>query len=511
MLDKVELHLSEAHAQWLKDERKIPCEIAAEMGIVSRGRNLVFEYRRQGKLLWRQVRIEETREDGTPGKTFRCYAPDGRTLKEAGIALSFWNEDELTREGSPETPRIITEGQFDAASFKLAGMTIVGSVPNGAVDRIGDEKVIDPETDNRFQYLWELKGDRWQAKGGLATAKMIILATDNDKAGRALREELAIRLGRTRCWYVEYPDGCKDANDVLQKYGQDKGCEMLADIVADARPIVPSRLVKFSDIPATKRIAVSCGWINLEKHLKIVRPELMIITGPPNHGKSQFATALGCNLAFDHGWPGAILQFEDDVERNREDLARYWLGRCKGTQQQDWTDADRREASQWIDAMFRTIPPNEDLEDVTRDVSWLDANIEEAVARHGARWVLIDPWNELEHVFSRGQTEAQYLNDAIRRLKRMARRYQILLIIVSHPDKQGGQIPEIDDWSLYNMAGGATWNNKADHGIIVLRPDKDRPETYVKVAKSKRHAVMGRPGVVQMRFNPVLATYEPVA
>ena len=121
-----------------------------------------------------------------------------------------------------------------------------------------------------------MKGDRWQAKGGLATAKMIILATDNDKAGRALREELAIRLGRTRCWYVEYPDGCKDANDVLQKYGQDKGCEMLADIVADARPIVPSRLVKFSDIPATKRIAVSCGWINLEKHLKIVQNRNLI-------------------------------------------------------------------------------------------------------------------------------------------------------------------------------------------------------------------------------------------
>lgn len=508
MLNKVELELSEEHAHWLEDARKIPCELAVEMGIRSRGKNLVFEYRSKGHLLWRQVRIEERREDGTMGKTFRCYAPDGRTLKDAGIPLSFWNEDELTRDGDWDVPRIITEGQFDAASFKLAGMTIVGSVPNGAVDRIGDEEVIDPETDTRFQYLWELKGNRWQAKGGLAAAKMIILATDNDKAGRTLREELAIRLGRTRCWYVEYPDGCKDANDVLQKFGEAKGCEILADVIAEARPIVPSRLVKFSDIPISKREAVHSGWPILHHHLKIVRPELMIITGPPNHGKSQFATALGCNLAHFHNWRGAIIQFEDDVERNRDDLTRFWLGKNIGGDWQKWSDEDKRSASAWIDRMFRTISPSEDLDDVTRDMQWLDANIEEAVTRHGARWVVIDPWNELEHVFSKGQTEAQYLNDAIRRLKRLARRFQILLIIVSHPDKQGGQIPEIDEWSLYNMSGGAVWNNKADHGIIVLRPDKDRPETYIKVSKSKRHAVMGRPGVVQMKFNPVVATYE---
>jgi twinkle protein len=243
MLERVELQLSEGHARWLETERKIPCELAAEMGIVSQEGNLVFEYRRKGGLLWRQIRIEQLIE-GKRTKTFRTYAPDGRTLKEAGIELSFWNEDDLSDESLPDAPRIITEGQFDAVSWKLAGATHVVSVPNGAVDRMGEGE-INAWEDRQFVYLWEEIDGVWRLRGSLATAKRIILATDDDKAGRVLREELAIRLGRDRCWYVTYPQGCKDANDVLQKFGEERGVEILMDIIAEARPMVPSRLVKF--------------------------------------------------------------------------------------------------------------------------------------------------------------------------------------------------------------------------------------------------------------------------
>ena len=38
------LQLSIEHAKWLEAVRKIPCEMAAEMGVVSRGENLAFEF-----------------------------------------------------------------------------------------------------------------------------------------------------------------------------------------------------------------------------------------------------------------------------------------------------------------------------------------------------------------------------------------------------------------------------------------------------------------------------------
>lgn len=41
----------------------------------------------------------------------------------------------------------------------------------------------------------------WQA---LEDAKKIILATDSDEPGRALAEELARRLGKGRCWKLDW-------------------------------------------------------------------------------------------------------------------------------------------------------------------------------------------------------------------------------------------------------------------------------------------------------------------
>jgi hypothetical protein len=49
---------------------------------------------------------------------------------------------------------------------------------------------------------------------------------DGDAPGLALAEELARRLGKERCYKVSWPDGSKDANDVLQNLGDAtlRGC-----------------------------------------------------------------------------------------------------------------------------------------------------------------------------------------------------------------------------------------------------------------------------------------------
>src|SRR5262249_10825982 len=74
--------------------------------------------------------------------------------------------------------------------------------------------------------------------------------------------------------------------------------------------------------------------------------------------------------------------------------------------------------------------------------------------RHGCRWVLVDPWNEVEHLWGRQDTEATYLNRALRELKRLGRRFQIALIIVAHPTKEGGKAEKLREASLYDINGG---------------------------------------------------------
>ena len=407
MLEKLPLNVS--HAEKLEAERKIPSELASEMGVVSLGPNIAFEFRRNGVCIYRQVKREKT-VAGQREKTFH--------IEPTGAGLFFWNDDCLNDTSSSEM-LIITEGVEDALSWLAAGATHVVSVPNGTPERAGQGD-IDPTDDHRFAYLW-IDG---RLDPRVARFKKIILSTDADKAGRVLRDELAVRLDRRKCWWIDYPEGCKDANDVLVKHGADA----LTDILVDAKPIVPTTLVKFSDIPVVMRKPLSFGFgSKVDEFMRFVRPQMVVLTGKPGSGKSQLALAICCNLAFDHGLPGTILQFEDDVERNRSDLHRYALSRHGG----DFHSVvDQSKAKAWVDKYFRTIAPPEIIEDIDdpsqpEDLKWLVDKIEEAARVHGAKWVLIDPWNEIEHVFGRNMNETQYLNHALRTLKRLMRRLQI--------------------------------------------------------------------------------------
>src|SRR5262249_61687010 len=85
--------------------------------------------------------------------------------------------------------------------------------------------------------------------------------------------------------------------------------------------------------------------------------------------------------------------------------------------------------------------------------------------RHGCRWVLVDPWNEVEHLWGRQDTEATYLNRALRELKRLGRRFQIAIIIVAHSNKESGKAEKIREAGLYDSNGGGVGNLKADHKI----------------------------------------------
>jgi twinkle protein len=153
--------------------------------------------------------------------------------------------------------------------------------------------------------------------------------------------------------------------------------------------------------------------------------------------------------------------------------------------------------------MFRTISPNEHLqEDQDFDLAWLHDAIEEAVTRHDCRIVVIDPWNEIEHIWDRQDTEAAYLNRALRRLKLLSRRYQIAIFVVTHPTREALHWSKVEDADLYHINGGAVWRNKADLGVIVWAEDVKAPARDVKVAKSKDFDRMGRPGIVRMTFDP---------
>lgn len=108
-----------------------------------------------------------------------------------------------------ETEAIIVEGEIDALACHEAGIYNTIALPGA-------------EMASRVNY------------DDVNHIKKFILFCDNDEPGQRATEELAIRLGKFKCWVVRHPEGCKDANDVLIKHGS----EFLKNLINSAVPLL---------------------------------------------------------------------------------------------------------------------------------------------------------------------------------------------------------------------------------------------------------------------------------
>lgn len=476
----------------LWERRRLSPATIAALPITARSNALGFHYRNsRGALKFTKWR--------GPNKKF--------WIEPAGERLLLWNLGCCTHLNSTGGTLVITEGEFDAASVIEAGFPCAVSVPNGAQAAAQTGDII-PSQDSAYAYLWN--GDRLIPE--LEAAQKIIIASDGDAPGRALAAELALRLGIERCFLAHYPPGTKDASDVLVKHGP----EALHAMLQGASAIIPDKLVRWSELPAHEPPrGLASGWRDLDRHLLLTFPELVVVTGKPGSGKSRWALSWVLNLARLHGVRWTYVSLEDASNRMRrhtELYARTWSG---ASLMDDHTGELRTPIPKggerdWLDAHANFQSPSV-TEDDTRDLEWLKRIIWEAACRHDCKIIVLDPWNELEHMWDRrGMTVDEYITGALRDLKRLARRYGVTIVIIAHPDKNAGRNETVEEMSLYSISGGAAWKNKADGGIIVAQEqgtDGPTGNTIIKIDKRKDWDTMGTPGFVVLGFDVLRGIY----
>ncbi len=145
-------------------------------------------------------------------------------------------------------------------------------------------------------------------------------------------------------------------------------------------------------------------------------------------------------------------------------------------------------------------------------VEWLLEKAADAVIRNGIKWLLIDPWNELDHKKMRGEMRDEYLARVIMKLKDFARQYQVEVHVVVHGTKDAARaVGKGESMSMYDSADGAMWANKADYGIVVHRGSPADVMTEVNVRKVKHHRVGGKPGSCHLVYDPALELFVRAA
>jgi twinkle protein len=456
-------------------ERKLDPALCAALGVWSYDhRTIAFDYRVGGKLHNTKLR----REKGN------------MPWSEAGKGLALWNHDALLEPPLEDEFLIITEGEFDAIACVQSGFPRTVSVPNGA-----------QSGEAGYNYLFN--GDR--LRPAVDAFKTIVLAFDNDAPGIAARDTLAARLGDERCRGIVYPEGCKDANDVLVHHGAAR----LVEIIEGARPLWTDELCRLDDIPdPPKEAQFVTGFPRLDHHgLRITLPCFMPVIGPYGSGKSVFVRQLAVQLYKQHQWRFLLTGWEERVKpRFQRDLRRLFLEkRLGGDERTAATVEDLAEADAQINeaAVFLRRARH-----TTLDGERLLDRIEFAVKVYNVRTVIIDPINAMTHNVPRGMSKSDYLGHFIEALKDLGEDYGLLIVVCAHPPKDAleRRMQRFQMLTLNDGADTAHWGNKADLGLAMWR-DVEGP-TYLHIDKVKDHETMGRPTMAKLELRRALNRFE---
>jgi len=130
----------------------------------------------------------------------------------------------------------------------------------------------------------------------------------------------------------------------------------------------------------------------------------------------------------------------------------------------------------------------------------------EMVLKERVDGCIIDPFNQMENNYRAGQREDQYLSTLLSDFSRFAKQNDIYFHIVAHPKTpiKGRDEKDYSCPSVFNLSGGAMWNNKADNIMVYHRPyyetDPKDPLCEIHTKKIKRQKEVGKPGMLQMRY-----------
>ncbi len=441
---------------------------------------IVFPYFNKGKMEYAKLR-------SFPQKGFSSH----------GSALNFYNIDSVEEKDWV----IICEGEIDCLSFKEIGLNQVVSIPHGAVMKVTDGK-IDPQEDTKFRFIWN-------AKSKLDKCNKIILALDNDKSGQAMAEEIARRVGKDKCWKIEYPDGCKDANEVLVKFGVEK----LDEIATRPIPYPVSGLYdaehfyeEVDDIyDKGVGTGISTGYKDVDDIYTVVEGQLSVVTGHPSSGKSEFIDQIMVNIAKEKNWKFGICSFENEPRIHISKLISKYLEKpFFGDVSKRMSKEELKEGKEFVQKHFSF------LYQADGSLSSLDSIITRmkiAVMRHGVRGIIIDPYNYIAR--DQDTSETDWISEMLTKLRVFAQAHSIHIWFVAHPTKMmrrdDGTVPPPKG---YDISGSASWFAKADVGLTVHRPNPSYSDISEILVWKCRFSWVGAIGQCSLLFNKLTTTYS---
>lgn len=243
----------------------------------------------------------------------------------------------------------------------------------------------------------------------------------------------------------------------------------------------------------------------LDKHFKRRKKELTLLSGIGNYGKGLWSKYLMLLRSIKFGEKWAIFAPEDNpAEEFYIDLVEMFLG---GSIDQSNPNRPNRmkyeKAYDWISNHFFFLDPVS----ITPTPEYIKEKFLELIIKEGIDGCVIDPFNQLSNDYSSaGGRDDRYLETFLSDAQRFAQVNNVYMDIVAHPKtmrKDGANNYPMPD--VFDLAGGAMWNNKADNIMIYHRPnhqiDPNDPTAEVAFKKIKKQKITGIKGVITIEYD----------
>lgn len=384
---------------------------------------------------------------------------------------------------------IITEGQLDSLSVAQADIENAVSVPTGA------------KGFTWVSYCWD-----W-----VNQFDTIIVFGDYEKGHISLLDEIKQRFSKLRIKHVREDDyrDCKDANDLLRKYGKAhiRTCiENAVDVpVNHIKKLADVEDVNIYDLPKLKT-----GIYQLDKLLRGGLPfgGVTLIAGKTGEGKSALSSQILASalegghkcFAYSGELPNHLFKAWIDYQfAGKNHITTTSID--YGNERYSISDSNKKLIHSWYeDSLY--IYDDSMVEDESED---LTNTIESAINRYGCDVILVDNLMTALDLESCGGYD-KYDNQSkfVKKMVRLAKTYKVLIIMVAHKRKNNFNQNDNDEISgsgdITNL-GMITLSYERGTKTEIEQGEIDDSQRKLKLVKNRLFGYIELKGWV-MNFEP---------
>ncbi len=245
---------------------------------------------------------------------------------------------------------------------------------------------------------------------------------------------------------------------------------------------------------------ISSGVDRLDAHFNMFYGMLLLVTGYPQSGKSEFVRFMAC-VHVTRG-RGKVSMFSP--ESDTPILMMETINTCKHILGCAFNEA-KEFVNEWFE--FKEIRDNKGMPDINDLMNNFDD-----LSIQGYNFFVIDPMNWVTSSLYTNSGSFEGLRLTLTYLKQFAKRTKSIAVYVEHPKtpipNKDGEYPPC---TIFSVNGGVMHNNKIDAGLILHRErtigangkaqSTESDPILIEVAKLKMQRYLGKPSSIHLTYD----------